>query len=58
MDTRMGLYVTLLQDGKIKKRLTDKNGETEEYETTIADEVIMYASLNYDTYMQVVAAIY
>lgn len=58
MDTRMGLYVTLLPDGKIKKRLTDKNGETEEYETTIADEVIMYASLNYDTYMQVVAAIY
>ena len=46
-----GLYVTLQKGGKIKRTLVTTKGETVFNETTIAAELIWYAELDYNTYV-------
>lgn len=50
MDKLMGLYVTLLPDGRIKKDLTDENGEVTEFETSLTEELILYSEMLYEPY--------
>lgn len=46
-----GLYVTLLNDGKIKRTLVMNKSETVLDETTVGAELIWYAELDYSTYI-------
>lgn len=46
-----GLYVTLQKGGKIKRTLVTNKGETMLDETSIGAELIWYAELDYNTYV-------
>ena len=46
-----GLYVTLQKGGIIKRTLVTNKGETVLDETTIGAELIWYAELDYNTYV-------
>ena len=46
-----GLYVTLQKDGKIKRTLVTNKGETVLKETTIGAELIWFAELDYNSYL-------
>lgn len=46
-----GLYVTLQKDNKIKRTLVRNKGEIELEETTIGEELVWYAELDYSTYI-------
>ena len=48
MEREPGLYVTLLSDNRIKKLLTDENGEETESEVSIAEELLKYSDMLYE----------
>lgn len=50
MEREPGLYVTLLSDNRIKKILTDENGEETESEVSIAEELLKYSDMLYEPY--------
>ena len=50
MKREPGLYVTLLSDNRIKKILTDENGEETESEVSIAEELLKYSDMLYEPY--------
>ena len=52
MEREPGLYVTLLPDNRIKKILTDENGEEIESEVSIADELMYYSEISYVPYWE------
>lgn len=54
MEKDLGLYVTLLPKGKIKRDLTGPVGEVSLEDTTIQDELILYSELSFEPYAQVV----
>lgn len=51
MERTPGLYVTLQKDGKIKRTLVTNKGETVLKETTIGAELIWFAELDYNSYL-------
>lgn len=48
-----GLYVTLQNDGIIKRTLVTNKGETVLGDTTIGAELIWYSELDYNTYIDI-----
>ena len=50
MEREPGLYVTLLPENRIKKILTDEDGEVTESEVSIADELMYYSEVSYEPY--------
>ena len=52
MEREPGLYVTLLPENRIKKILTDEDGEVTESEVSIADELIFLPSVLLKTLIQ------
>lgn len=57
MPKDLGLYITLLPDGNIKRDLTGGTGKISLEETTVQDELILYSELNFEPYALVVDAI-
>ncbi len=47
-----GLYLTLQNGNKIKRTLVTNNGETDLGETTIGEELIWFAELDYGSYIE------
>jgi len=54
LDPQIGLYVTLENDGCIKRNLITESGEQELPVTTIKDEIIEFSELNFGPYSKVV----
>lgn len=55
MQNICGLYVSVNEDGTIKRTLTVKNGETIKLEiTTVNDEIIAFSELNFKYYAEIV----
>lgn len=52
MEREPGLYVTLLSENRIKKSLTDEDGEVTESEVSIADELMYYSEVSYEPYWE------
>ena len=50
MQNDLGLYVTLLPKGKIKRDITCPAGDVSPEETTVQDELILYSELNFEPY--------
>ncbi len=48
---KRGLYITLEKDGKIKRTLVNSKGEIKLEDTTINDELIYFAELDFQTYI-------
>lgn len=58
MQNICGLYVSVSDDGTIKRNLTVKNGETIELKnTTVNDEIIAFSELNFKYYAEIVELI-
>lgn len=56
-EQQFGLYVTLEENGYIKRTLISKAGEEDLPSTSIQDEVILFSELNFEPYAKVVDAI-
>ena len=56
-EQQFGLYVTLEDDGYIKRTLISETGEKNLPFTSIQDEVILFSELNFEPYAKVVDAI-
>ena len=54
MERKLGLYVTLGNDGSLKRTLVSISGETELEATTLNDEVILFSELIFDFYAFIV----
>ena len=54
LDPQIGLYVTLENDGCIKRNLITESGEQELPVTTIKDEIIEFSELNFGPYSKAV----
>lgn len=54
MERKLGLYVTLGNDGSLKRTLVSVSGETELEATTLNDEVILFSELIFDFYAFIV----
>ena len=54
LDPQIGLYVTLENDGCIKRNLITESGEQDLPVTTIKDEIIEFSELNFGPYSKVV----
>lgn len=54
LDPQIGLYVTLENDGCIKRNLITESGEQELPVTTITDEIIEFSELNFGPYSKAV----
>lgn len=54
MERKLGLYVTLGDDGSLKRTLVSTSGETELEATTLNDEVILFSELIFDFYAFIV----
>lgn len=54
LDPQIGLYVTLENDGYIKRNLITESGEQEMPVTTIKDEIIEFSELNFGPYSKAV----
>lgn len=54
LDPQIGLYVTLENDGYIKRNLITESGEQELPVTTIKDEIIEFSELNFGPYSKAV----
>lgn len=53
MQNICGLYVSVSDDGTIKRNLTVKNGETIDLaSTTVNDEIIAFSELNFKYYAE------
>ncbi len=57
MKTQVGVYVTLIPDGRIRKEIVDNSGETVEFETSVADDLLYYADMLYEPYENVMGYI-
>ncbi|MBQ6884933.1 MAG: hypothetical protein IJN56_04260 [Clostridia bacterium] len=58
LDPQIGLYVTLENDGCIKRNLITESGEQELPVTTIKDEIIEFSELNFGPYSKAVDIIH
>ena len=54
MERKLGLYVTLGDDGSLKRTLVSISGETNLEATTLNDEVILFSELIFDFYAFIV----
>ena len=54
LDPQIGLYVTLENDGCIKRNLNTESGEQELPVTTIKDEIIEFSELNFGPYSKAI----
>lgn len=54
MERKLGLYVTLGDDGSLKRTLVSVSGETNLEATTLNDEVILFSELIFDFYAFIV----
>lgn len=54
MERKLGLYVTVGDDGSLKRTLVSVSGETELEATTLNDEVILFSELIFDFYAFIV----
>ena len=53
MQTICGLYVSVNNDGVIKRNLTTKSGEIKKFKkTTVNDEIISFSELNFKYYAE------
>ena len=53
-EQQFGLYVTLEDDGYIKRTLISETGEKDLPFTSIQDEVILFSELNFEPYAAVI----